>query len=69
MLQQALSVRELRGSSDDTTTRYELYDSDTGTPLGTFPSQAAAQDEMARLKASNRAALAPAEGREDPGTG
>jgi len=69
MLQQALSVRELRGSSEDTATRYELYDSDTGTPLGTFPSQAAAQDEMARLKASNRAALASSDGRENPGTG
>ncbi|KXS39332.1 MAG: hypothetical protein AWU55_758 [Halomonadaceae bacterium T82-2] len=69
MLQQALAVRELRPSPDDAATRYELYDSDTGTPLGTFPSQAAAQDEVARLEASNRAALDPPGGREDPGTG
>lgn len=55
MISTALEIREVREPDGDETTRYEVYDSDTGTPLGIFDTYEDAQYEVESMKASNRA--------------
>lgn len=59
MLHEAMAIREVPASSADEAPHYEVYDSDTGTPLGTFETYEAAETEMENMKASNRVAIDP----------
>jgi hypothetical protein len=45
-----IELRELKEEGHDT--RYEVYDSDTGTPLGVFETYEDAQYELESLKSS-----------------
>lgn len=55
MLNNAIEIREVKEADGDDGIRYEVYDSDTGTPLGVFDSYEDAKYEMESMKASNRA--------------
>lgn len=55
MLHDAIEIREVTQPDDAIGTRYEVYDSDTGTPLGVFESYEDARYELESMKASERA--------------
>lgn len=57
MIPDAIVIREVREPDGDADTRYEVYDSDTGTPLGVFDTYEDAKYEMESMKASNRATM------------
>lgn len=52
MLNDAIAIREVTAPGGDA--RYEVYDGDTGTPLGLFDSYEDARYEVETMKASNR---------------
>ncbi|SHE28538.1 hypothetical protein SAMN02745148_00013 [Modicisalibacter ilicicola DSM 19980] len=66
MLNEAIEIRELK-TSEDNQSRYEVYDSDTGTSLGVFDTYEDAQYEVDSMKSSNRAIWKDGEDA-DPGT-
>lgn len=67
MLNEAIEIREVKDSDDDTSVRYEVYDSDTGTSLGIYDNYEDAQYEVESMKSSNRAVWKGAK-EADPGT-
>lgn len=64
MLNDAIAIREVTAPDGDA--RYEVYDSDTGTPLGLFDSYENARYELETMKASNRSVWNK-QGDADPG--
>lgn len=54
MIESALEIREVREPDGDGETRYEVYDSDTGMPVGVFDSYEDAKYEVESMKQSNR---------------
>ncbi|MGC3872641.1 hypothetical protein ACPF7Z_05140 [Halomonas sp. GXIMD04776] len=67
MLNEAIEIRELKEGDDESSIRYEVYDSDTGTSLGVFDNYEDAQYEVESMKSSNEAIWKDGEDA-DPGT-
>ncbi|MBZ9539917.1 hypothetical protein KGQ90_13355 [Modicisalibacter tunisiensis] len=52
MIKQTITWREVPGEGDSGP-RYEVYDSDTGTVIGTYDSREAAQEEVDAMNRSD----------------